>query len=300
VRAAIWTACIIVVAGAALAAVAFFELPGWIVDDGLPAADRLMLENSVRTTAIEVVGGLVALAGAAATIVGAARTLAHEREVRITQRFNEALEGIADGESNPRRIGAAHALARVALDSERDRPAAVAVMLASLRENAPWNPTTDSAQTGRTNPEVRSFARDIVSVLARSGKIDGLDLSGINFEGARLPRIELAAIDLRNTNLSGADLTGVTLSRSQLQGCYCMGTNFSGAVLGSEVRERAAVMRHTRLAGAVFRGADLRNCDFSGATLDPGTDFRAADLRGAIGLPAQFRHDSSTKLPDAA
>ena len=297
---AIWTACIIIVVGVVLATLAFFVLPGLIVDEGLPPANRLKLENSVRTTAIQAVGGLVALTGAAATIVGAARTLAHEREVRITQRFTEALEGIADGQSNARRIGAAHALARIALDSERDRPAAVAVMLASLREHAPWDPLADSPQTGKTSPEVRSFARDIVSVLASTGRIEGLDLSGINFEGARLPRVALAAVDLRNTNLSGADLTGITLSSAQLQGCYCIGTNFSDATLGSEAQERAAVLRYARLEAASFRRADLRNCDFSGSTIDPGTDFGGADLRGAIGLPAQFRHDDETKLPEQA
>src|SRR5581483_7039643 len=116
-----------------------------------------------------------------------------------------------------RRIGAAHALTRIALDSERDRRAAIAVMLASLRENAPWDPQTDSPETGKTNPEVRSFSRDIVAVLAKAGAVQGLDLSGINFEGAELPKIELVAADLRNMNLSGANLEGVILSPAQMQ-----------------------------------------------------------------------------------
>lgn len=102
-----------------------------------------------------------------------------------------------------------------------------------------------------------------------------LDLSGVNFAGARLKKV-----DFSDSNLSGASFQGADLSQSNLSG-----TNMDGAVL-DDVRFSGA-----NCTGTIFRAVSVEGTDFSGLVLKDANfsnaygeyaDFSGADLIGAV------------------
>ncbi len=136
-----------------------------------------------------------------------------------------------------------------------------------------------------------------------------LDLSELDFLGARLVRSDVFGTDLTKANLARADLTGARLDRTVLTFANFRGANLEGATLmrptiysdlRTDWREApvfdGANLRGVRLTGRIdggsFKGADLSGFDFS--PHDPRADisflprnfcrgcrFDGASLRGA-------------------
>jgi hypothetical protein len=86
-------------------------------DDVPNAAQRLKLQNDVRTTGVQLLGGVVLALGAFLT----ARTIRVIREGQITERFTRAIDHLGSGELDVR-LGGIYALERIARDSRRVRP----------------------------------------------------------------------------------------------------------------------------------------------------------------------------------
>jgi uncharacterized protein YjbI with pentapeptide repeats len=137
-----------------------------------------------------------------------------------------------------------------------------------------------------------------------SGKsLEELDLSGLDFRGAKLAHANLFAAKLVGANFTGADLSGAKLDLAWIMRADFSHANLSGAsclglVVASGLDYSAAEAPTFR--GANFSGAhviarlarfDLRGADFHGANMAPDlrnqsmglmrADLSGADLAGA-------------------
>ncbi|MEW1690287.1 hypothetical protein ACIQOF_31990 [Streptomyces sp. NPDC091265] len=126
----------------------FVVLPGAVVDHDLAGAavapqDRLKAVNDVRTTLLQVIGGLAVFFGAYATwrqlgVIQAG--LRATQEGYVTDRFSRAVEQLGSDKLDVR-VGGLHTLWRVAEQSARDREAVISIQAAYLRTHLPWPPT---------------------------------------------------------------------------------------------------------------------------------------------------------------
>ncbi|WP_261386882.1 hypothetical protein [Streptomyces sp. BK340] len=125
----------------------FVVLPGAVVDHDLAGArvtapDRLKAVNDVRTTLLQMVGGLVVLLGAYATwrqLRVSQDGLRATQEGYVTDRFSRAVDQVGS-EKLDVRIGGLHALWRIAEQSTRDREAIISILAAYLRTHLSWPP----------------------------------------------------------------------------------------------------------------------------------------------------------------
>ena len=113
---------------------------------------------------------------------------------------------------------------------------------------------------------------------------DGLDLTNLDLQGARLRdgsffRTDLSGSDLSETEslrakFINATLTGATFERARLYEADLTKADLSGATLiGVDLRRARlyrANLRGANLTGAQLKGADLTRVDLSGATWSDG------------------------------
>lgn len=143
-------------------------------------------------------------------------------------------------------------------------------------------------------------ARDISAALfkAKAGepidysnhKLMYLDLSGLDFKGAKLAHSDLFAVDLTGANLRGADLSGTRLDRTVLIHADLAGANLSGA---SILRPTVYMDLEENLADAPsFAGANLKGIRVMAKM--SGADFHGADLTGANLSPLEGRPGQGT------
>ncbi|MDX2307766.1 MAG: pentapeptide repeat-containing protein [Hyphomicrobium sp.] len=139
------------------------------------------------------------------------------------------------------------------------------------------------------SPEADFTAREVTAILYRA-EVGGtpdftgrdltyLDLSALDFKGAKLTRADLYGTDFTNANLKGADLEAARLDRAVLIKTDLSGANLAGAsiyrptvysdlnaLLTDAPRFRGANMARVKvqadLSGADFAGADLTDADF--------------------------------------
>ncbi len=117
--------------------------------------------------------------------------------------------------------------------------------------------------------------KEVLAMIKRHGKAEGLDLSRREFE--------------ENVDLSGLNLSGIHLNEASLWYAHLEGTNLSGAQL-----ERA-ILRGAHLEGADLSGADADGIDLQGAHLE-GAKLAKAQLKKAGLLKANL---GKASLPDA-
>jgi uncharacterized protein YjbI with pentapeptide repeats len=116
-----------------------------------------------------------------------------------------------------------------------------------------------------------------------------LDLSGLDFKGARLNRSDVFGTDLSNANLSSSDLAGARLDRTVLTFA-----NFSGANLEGATLMRPTIysdLRSDWREAPVFDNANLRGVRLTGRI--DGASFKSADLSGFDFSPHDPRADIS-------
>ncbi|MFF7890260.1 hypothetical protein ACH40F_58570 [Streptomyces sp. NPDC020794] len=125
------------VVGLAVLGTVFLVLPGVVVDHDLAGAavvpqDRLKAVNDVRTTLLQMIGGLVVLFGAYATwrqLRVSQDGLRATQEGYVTDRFSRAVDQLGSDKLDVR-VGGLHALWRVAEQSTRDREAVISIQAA--------------------------------------------------------------------------------------------------------------------------------------------------------------------------
>jgi Pentapeptide repeats (8 copies) len=260
--------------------------------------ERLKLQNDVRTTLIQGLGGAFFLLTAFLTW----QQLQVGREGQITERFTRAIDQIGS-ERLDVRIGGIYALERIARDSTSDRATVVEVLTTFVRQHSRW--TTKSLSFVDTLRVRKPDVQAAMTVLGRrehpQQDANRLDLSEVDLRRTDLLDAHLEQADLFSSHLQGTDLFHASLQGANLRGANLGGdVPFEQAYLeGSGIRLQvnsrgAARLIGAHLEGATLVGADLRRADFRGAYLN-GADFRDARVDGANFNGATA--DSRTKWP---
>jgi hypothetical protein len=220
------------------------------------------LANNARSTVLQLIAGLVVVAGAIATW----RQVHVSRESQITERFTRAVEQLGNQNVDVR-VGGIYALERIAKDSQADRNAIQFLLAAFIRNHANW--PMDTAD-GPNHPapaldnrllRLRVRAPDVQVAIAVLG---------------RRPRSR----DERFVNLPRVDLRGVTLNGARLDGAALQESNLAHAELNN-VGLRRAYLAAADLHEAILNGSDLTAADLADADLQ-GADLRQANLSRAI------------------
>ena len=287
-----------------------WQLPHWQVRALPPGPERAALAIHARHTLVHLCGGglliltLVVTAPRVATPPAPPQRsqevsqLAHagQRSARIAQ----AMAQLGDRERLSVRLGGIYTLEQLAHDSPTDHGPIMQVLMAYLRDIAPWPPKDMPLQTDETGrlqsvrvPPLRSSATDmqaILTVLGRrtqaheQGEPPPVDLSytalaGVSLERAQLQGSMLRGIQLQKASLAGAHLENAHLEESDLTGAHLPGAYLQGAHL-TGMQALGANLRGAFLGGANLQGANLQGANLQGAHL-PKASVRGADLRGA-------------------
>jgi len=117
-----------------------------------------------------------------------------------------------------------------------------------------------------------------------------IDLSGINFRGAKLSGVNLREFRLAQCNFDECLLAGAKLARTDLTGASLRGTVFQGADLrDSDLSE--ADLSGADLTGARVGGANFTNVNVGGAILSETPGLTQEQLDQAFG-------DTDTAVPE--
>jgi uncharacterized protein YjbI with pentapeptide repeats len=245
------------------------------------AAKRVELQNDVRTTLLQGLGGLAVLVGAFFTY----RQLHTAREGQVTERFTRAIDQLGH-EKQDVRLGGIYALERIANDSPQDRATVVEVLTAFVRDRAPWPPRRPD-QPGEDTPinevpPLRARAMDVQAALTVLGRrkppIDPAQ------------QLDLTAMDLRGVDLRHAKLQGAELFQARLQGGMLLEADLQDAHLRAAWMQRA-FLRNARLQRANLAATQLQDADLWGAQLQKAVlldaemreaNFQEAHLQGAV------------------
>lgn len=158
-------------------------------------------------------------------------------------------------------------------------------------------------------PPADITAREIITALFKARPGDPVDLSGralryldlstLDFKGARFVKADLYGVDLTGAQLAGSDLKGVRLDRANIANADFSGADLTGATLlrpnafltvDFDVRDApkfngaklTGIRVKARLDGADFRGADLTDADFSPLEKRPGERDAATNSRNHL------------------
>lgn len=295
----------VVTAAFACAVLAFFVLPGTLVDDTRfkgAASDtateekRLKARHDVRTVGVQLVGALTLIVGAALTW----RTVWLTREGQITDRMATAMERLGGGDQT-QRVGAIAALGRVARDSHNDHPAVMALLAEHLRRVSPAvdenGKPKDLGMLSAVHPEVRAVAMVLRTRRVRwDARNPRLNFSNIDFRNAPLQGVNLRRADLGKSNLRGAflsdaDLSGSRLIRTTLQSANLQRSNLKRSTL------TGANLRFMHAEDACLRGARLDEVTWERTELSGADLRRAKDLPDSARSPQYIRSDSQTRWP---
>jgi Pentapeptide repeats (8 copies) len=276
---------------------ALVAAPPWFVHDR--SLQGLKVQNEVRTTLLQGLGGVVLLVGAYFTyrqVTNSREQLAHSREQlqiaqqgQITERFTRAIDQLGHAQLDVR-LGGIYALERIARDSPADRATIGEVLTAFVRSHAPWPPRLPGQYVATAPiaevPELQVRAADAqasLTVLGRGGF--ALPAQG---QGDRL---DLHAVDLRHASLSGAHLEEATLSGAHLEEATLSGAHLEEATLSGAHLEQA-ILGDAHLEQANLRGAHLKGTLADAATTWPeGFDWRAAGVVVLGRTPQPTGHD---------
>lgn len=239
--------------------------------------DTIEVENSLRLTLAQIIGGALVLVGLYFTW----RTVDIAQQGQITQRFTSAIEQMGDQRLEVR-LGGIYALERIARDSRRDHWPMMEVLTACIRKGFPSGAPLGPGQTPADLRAVLTvIARRKWSYETRDQRLDlsGADLRGTTMHDMRLNRAILRGAcldksDLSDANLESADLAGASLSEAVLDRA-----NLIDACL------QKTILKGARLTKCLLSDADLSDADISHGTLQhahlPGANLERANLAGA-------------------
>jgi hypothetical protein len=241
--------------------------------------DRLKLQNDVRGTLLQGLGGTVLILGAFFTW----QQLRATREGQVTDRYTKAVDQLGH-EQLAVRLGGIYALQRIARDSPSDRDTIAEILCTyartAKRESLPnkdlkllthdrativevlrtyvrtakrKSPSDEALKT----PPLDQWAPDVQAVLTILGfwrrrvgghaqwrDFHGGDYRGANLDGARLPDSFFYDAQLQDAQLKKANLEKANFSRAKLQRADLRGANLKDANLyDAELKEAKANKR---------------------------------------------------------
>ncbi|HEX6520208.1 MAG TPA: pentapeptide repeat-containing protein [Streptosporangiaceae bacterium] len=269
---------------------------------------RFTLQNDFRGQLIQVLAGLVVVAGAAAGL----QQIRIAREGQITERFTRAIDHLGSDKLDVR-LGGIYALERIALNSPADRASVTRILTAFVREHAPWlvgspdGPQHPTPDVDDKLPWLSNRANDVqaaMHVLARRPPHPGeprllltrTDLRGLYLDQARLDDAFLRHVNLARARIPGARLERSDMGDADLRRAKLRGANIAHADLRSahlqEADLRQAVLRHADLRGANLTGALLDGADLTGVQADDTTIWPATEIAPSA-IPGTARPQGS-------
>jgi hypothetical protein len=279
----------LLVSALTVVALLLWKYPQWLASlRSVPdAKDRLLVENEMFKTVLQMVGGAFLLAGLYFTW----RNTYLLKEGQITERFNKAIDHLGDDKTEVR-LGGIYALARIAKDSPRDHWPIMEVLCAFVRNrskisNMPGETVGTDVQAvlGVLGDRCAEYESPDQSLDLRKINLKGADLRGAFLDRTRFDESSLEEADLMRASLVGADFRGANLKKAHFRQVQLDRANLIGADL------RGASLREARLRHANVLGAKLDNTTLIGADLS-GLQYATRDqISAAI-------TDETTKMPD--
>jgi hypothetical protein len=269
-------------------------VPSAVVPD---ASTRLKLQNDVRVTLLQSIGGMLVVVGAYFTwrqlqlgreqlrqnLDTSNAQLQLNRQAQTTEQLSRSIEQLGHDKAGVR-VGAIFALEQIARNFADMRAGIHEVLATYIRAESTWSlhdantlvaiePDPGHGDLSE-RPLLKVRAPDIQAALTALGR--RVEVTG---EG-----VELQSTDLRVCYLGGAQLPGVFMGRAMLALSDLSGANLSGAWLRRTNFHRAIMvdcnLRKAVLRNAVLRGANLSNADLRGADMSD-ADLSRAVLEGA-------------------
>jgi uncharacterized protein YjbI with pentapeptide repeats len=306
---------------------------------GLAGKDLAELENTARSTIVQIIGGLALILTFAATWMQISDTRrATDRTLRLTadqqqtDRFTRAVEQLGDTQAELR-IGGIYGLGQVATqDSQRRAP--IAQILLAYMQHRHAATETDNRAARQLEGSAPLFRDEACNDDHPFGQDDTQAAMSVilEFRRAARPRYVLPELNLKWYRAAHADFSGADLYGSLLIKTHLLNANFERAILTQSnflaSCLRGASFAHAkanlaRFAGADLRGADMSRADFGASTLYwanlhgadlrrtdlevadlrkadlSGADLRGADLRGAGLTGATGLRPNSPRLAGA-
>jgi Pentapeptide repeats (9 copies) len=267
-RLVLWTAPVLAISAfVAAAGLLFYVVPRQVVTSrDVPSAERrLKLQNDVRTTGVQLLGGVLLAAGAIFSL----RTLRLNREGQITERYSRAVDQLG-GAKLQVRLGGIYALERIARESSRDHGPIFEVLCAFAR--------TRKRQLGEGEgalPDVQA----VLEVISRRKSVHdpGPDLLTLDDGDLRACSIESA--QCRRASLQGVDLRACVIADSDFRYSLFIDADLRNAFLDADFRY--AVFSGANLADAmIFEGARFDDALYTAETVWPDSfDARAAGMK---------------------
>ncbi len=218
--------------------------------------DDRKLQNEVRTTLVQAIGGTAVLLGILFTWQqlqdnrqqfdqtnrNVASQLQLTRDGQTSERFRQAVDHLGGERTTETRIGGAVTLQQIARnDPEKYHQPAVGFLAAFVRSVSRIPPPDDWTLEGPLNvkmpeiqaamdalsdlndPELEQKAKadtpaDLTAAYLIKAQLANSRLMGARLGGAKLQGADLTGADLRDTDLRGADLRGADLTRANLDG----------------------------------------------------------------------------------
>jgi uncharacterized protein YjbI with pentapeptide repeats len=230
------------------------------------------LADYARSSVLQVLAGLVVVAGAIATW----RQVHISREGQITDRFSKAVDQIGSPVLDVR-IGGLYALERIARNSAADRNAILFLLGAFIRTRTSWpvgapgGPQHPTPAVDEDIPWMRVRAADIQAAMGVLGRLP----PAREEPAISLSRVDLRSVALRDARLSGSRFRYANLARAVLIGAWLEGSDLTGADL------RRANLEHAHMAGANLSRATLRWANLHQADLR-NTNLRGTDLSDTV------------------
>jgi uncharacterized protein YjbI with pentapeptide repeats len=244
-------------------------------------ADVAALQNEMRKTFIQVVGGAFALFALYLTW----RRVKVAEQGHITDRYTKAVEqlGALTAQNKPNvevRLGAIYALERIAQDSLRDHWTIMEVLTAYVRQNAPA-PANKPTKKENEAAIAKGPATEIQAILTVLGRRRG---RGREREGQQL---DLSDSDLRGANFRGTHMEGANFFGAHLEGASFLGVHAEGAKFDFAHVE-GATFNAAHVEGAKFDFAQAEEASFNAAQLE-GAGFYQAHLERTWFLDANLK-----------
>jgi uncharacterized protein YjbI with pentapeptide repeats len=272
---------------------------------GVPADRRTEMENELRRTLAQLVGGSAVLLGLYFTwqqLVATRDTLQLAQAGQISERFAKSVEHLANPDMHIR-LGGLYGLQRVGLESNQDRQVVLDVLASYVRSStdradqtvtgcvvdstpAPASATQPAGTGQRRCADFRSTAcEDVRAALAilstrhRWASTEETSPTAINLERITVHGWVMDDGFMNRGVLNHACLTDITLGNARFNAAELAHARVANAQLeGAQLRTaNLQYMQATRvrLVSAQLQDADLRNAVLSRVNLD------AANLTGA-------------------
>jgi len=210
--------------------------------------DYLELENELRKTIAQILGGAFLLLGLFLTW----KNIETAKEGQFTDRFIRAMEQLGS-EKLEIRLGAIFALERIARDSKKDDDAIMEILTHYIRTYSPWPPKdfkhvklefpaldTSKSYLEKELPDDikailsiirrrRTYSMDLSNTDLHDAELYGTVLYNVNFSGANLSGANFVSSELKYTNFSNAALTNAYFDKADAEGTYFINANLTKA-----------------------------------------------------------------------